>query len=59
MESREIVVKTLKESKKPLKGGEISTISGLDKKEVDKAIKALIKENQIYSPQRCFYDIKK
>ena len=52
------VISTIKKAKKPLKGGEIAELSGLDKKEVDKAIKELKVEDKIFSPKRCFYDIK-
>lgn len=59
MEIKEIVLKTLIESPEPLKGGEIAEKSGLDKKDVDKAIKQLKTEELIYSPKRCFYDASK
>jgi predicted transcriptional regulator len=59
MEIKEIVLKTLVESAEPLKGGEIAEKSGLDKKDVDKAIKQLKNEELIYSPKRCFYDAAK
>ena len=55
METKEIVFKALENSEKPLKGGEISEITGIDKKEVDKAIKKLVAEGKINSPIRCFY----
>ncbi|MBE0637604.1 MAG: MarR family transcriptional regulator [Bacteroidales bacterium] len=58
MESKELVLKTLKESKEPLKGGEIAEKSGLDKNTVDKVIKVLVKEELIHSPKRCFYSVK-
>jgi len=58
MEAKEIVLKTLKESPEPLKGGEIADKSGVDKKEVDKVIKILVKEDLIHSPKRCFYAAK-
>ncbi|MFA5418345.1 MAG: MarR family transcriptional regulator [Bacteroidales bacterium] len=51
----EIVFNTLIKSGTPLKASEISDQSGVDKKEVDKAIKMLVKENKISSPKRCFY----
>ena len=47
MENVELVFKTFKESEKPLKGGEVAEITGLEKKEVDKAIKLLKKEDKI------------
>ena len=55
METKEIVLKALENSDKPLKGGEISDVTGVDKKEVDKAIKKLVAEGKINSPVRCFY----
>lgn len=58
MEIKEIVLKTLKDSDQPLKGGEIAEKAGIDKKEVDKAIKVLKKEELVFSPKRCFYDAK-
>lgn len=56
MEVKNKVLEILKNSDKPLKGGEISEISGIDKKEVDKAIKTLKIEDKINSPKRCFYE---
>ena len=47
------------EAGEPMKAGEIAEVVGVDKKEIDKAIKAMVKEEKIYSPKRCFYDIKK
>ncbi len=55
MDSKEKVLETLKNSSEPLKGGEIAEMSGLDKKEVDKAIKALKIEEKISTPKRCYY----
>jgi len=57
MNVNEIVLNTLKNSKEPLKAGEIAEIAGIDKKEVDKAIKELKNENMITSPRRCYYGI--
>jgi len=58
MEPKELVLKTLQKSTEPLKGGQIAEQSGLDKKDVDKAIKVLKAEEKIFSPKRCFYDAK-
>ncbi len=55
METKEIVFKALENSDKPLKGGEIADLTGIDKKEVDKAIKKLMTDGKINSPIRCFY----
>ncbi|MCG8538435.1 MAG: MarR family transcriptional regulator [Clostridia bacterium] len=58
MESKELILKTFKDSGKPLKTGEIVEISGVDKKEASKIIKELKEKEVIYSPKRCYYDIK-
>lgn len=51
-------METLKAAGKPLKAGEIAEASGLDKKEVDKAMKVLKTEEKIVSPKRCFWEPK-
>lgn len=56
--STEKVMETLKAAGKPLKAGEIAEASGLDKKEVDKAMKVLKTEEKIVSPKRCFWEPK-
>ncbi len=56
--SKEVVYKALKESGKALKSAEIAELTGLDKKEVDKAIKSLKSEDKIFSPKNCFYQAK-
>lgn len=57
MNTVEKVLSVLKQSGTPLKAGEIADQSGLDKKEVDKAIKVLVKETKISSPKRCYYQV--
>ena len=59
METNDKVIKTLKDASKPMKAGEIADASGVDKKDVEKAIKKLVADNKLHSPTRCFYDIKK
>lgn len=59
MEIKEKVLEVLTNSEEPLKGGQIAEISGIDKKEIDKAIKELKKEEKIISPKRCFYSVNK
>ncbi|WP_456465268.1 winged helix-turn-helix transcriptional regulator [Persephonella sp.] len=49
------VLEAMKKAGKPLKTGEIAELTGLDKKEVEKAIKKLKKEGKIESPKRCYY----
>jgi Mn-dependent DtxR family transcriptional regulator len=58
MDANEKVIQTLKSAGKPMKNGEIAEAAGVEKKEVEKAIKKLVAEGKLHSPQRCFYDIK-
>ncbi len=58
MEIKEVVVKTLEGAGKPMKAGEIALAAGMDKKEIEKGIKALVKEGKVHSPIRCFYAVK-
>ncbi|NLJ08665.1 MAG: MarR family transcriptional regulator, partial [Sphingobacteriales bacterium] len=45
-------------SEKPLKPGEIASLAGIERADVDKAIKVLKKEEKIFSPKACFYQAK-
>ena len=42
-DNKQVVLDAMKTAGKPLKGGEIAELCGLDKKEIDKAIKELKK----------------
>ncbi|MDF2557496.1 MAG: hypothetical protein K0R71_1324 [Bacillales bacterium] len=53
----EKVFDAMKAAGEPLGGGKIAELTGLDRKEVDKAIKILVKEGRIHSPKRCFYSV--
>ncbi|MDA3731331.1 HTH domain-containing protein [Niameybacter massiliensis] len=55
MEAKDKVLNLLKENNEPMKAGEIAESLGVDKKEVDKAIKELKAEELIGSPKRCYY----
>ena len=58
MDTPKMVLDTLRKSGTPLKSGELAEKTGIDKKEVDKAIKRLMTDNLIESPKRCFYSAK-
>jgi len=53
------ILKTILSAGKPLKAGEIAELAGLDKKDVDKAVKKLREDEKIFCPKRCFYDLSK
>jgi DNA-binding transcriptional ArsR family regulator len=58
MEAKEIVLEVLKKEGNPLSAGQIAEISGLERKEVDKAMKVLKDEELIVSPKRCYWEAK-
>lgn len=59
MESKEKVLNAMTEIGGPVRPGEVAEKTGIDKKELDKIFKTLVVENKIYSPKRCFYEVKK
>ena len=52
------VLEAMKVAGKPLKAGEIVELSGLERKDVDSAMKQLKAEEKIVSPKRCFWEPK-
>lgn len=56
MDIKEQVLKVMKEAGKPVSAGEVEKLSGLDRKDVDKAFQALKKEEAIVSPVRCKWE---
>ena len=53
MATKDTVLETMKQARTPLNAGKIAEFSGLDRKEVDKAMKELKAEGAIVSPVRC------
>lgn len=53
MDVKEKVLQVMKDAGEPLNAGKIAEISGIDRKEVDKAMKELKAEGAIVSPVRC------
>ncbi|MBO5249240.1 MAG: transcriptional regulator [Muribaculaceae bacterium] len=56
MEAKEKVLATMKAAGEPLNAGKIAELSGLDRKEVDGAMKQLKAEGAIISPVRCKWE---
>lgn len=50
-----IIFDFLKSDGGAFKSSEIASKTGVDKKEVDKEIKKLVKEGKIASPKKCYY----
>lgn len=53
MDIKNKVLDTMKEAGTPLNAGKIAELSGLERKDVDKAMKELKAEGAIISPTRC------
>lgn len=56
MDTKERVLATMNQAGEPLNAGKIAELSGLDRKEVDKAMKQLKDEGEIVSPVRCKWE---
>ena len=56
METKEKVLQVMREAGEPMNAGKITELSGLDRKEVDKAMKQLKDEGAIVSPVRCKWE---
>ena len=55
METKDIVLDAMKKVGAPVNAGKLVELTGLDRKEVDKAMKALKTEGAIVSPKVCFW----
>lgn len=56
METKDKVLAAMKEAGEPLNAGKIAELAGIDRKEVDKAMKQLKDEGAIVSPVRCKWE---
>jgi len=55
MDDKEKVIKAFKNSEDPLNATAVVKLSGVEKKEVDKIMKELKKDETIISPKRCYW----
>lgn len=55
MDIKDKVLQVMHSEKQPLNAGKIAELGGLDRKEVDKAMTQLKKEEKIVSPKRCYW----
>lgn len=59
MDAKELVLETMKNARESLNAGKIAELTNLDRKEVDKAIMGMLKnEGTIVSPRRCYWEAK-
>ena len=59
MDTLQKVLETFQASSEPLNAGKVAELSGLDRKEVDKAMAKLTAEGKIESPKRCYWQAVK
>jgi len=55
MDIVEKVLEVMRSAGEPLNAGKIAELGKLDRKEVDKAMAKLKKEEKIVSPKRCYW----
>lgn len=58
MEATEKILDAMNKAGVPLNAGKLVELTGLDRKEVDKAMKQLKAEGAIVSPKVCFWQPK-
>jgi len=58
MEAKEKVLEAMKQAGAPVNAGKLVELTGLDRKEVDKAMKQLKSEEAIVSPKMCYWQPK-
>ena len=56
MDIKDTILNVMREAGKPVSAGEVEKLSGLDRKDIDKAFKELKKEEAIVSPVRCKWE---
>jgi biotin operon repressor len=59
MDNYEVVLDFFGKADKPASAGQIATATGIDRKEVDKVMNRLKKEEKIVSPKVCYWELKK
>ena len=58
MEVKELIPEAMKKAGEPLNAGKIADLTGIDRKEVDKAMAKLKAEELIESPRRYYWQAK-
>ncbi len=59
MDNYEVILDFFKKADQPVNAGLVATETGIDRKEVDKVMNKLKKDETIVSPKRCYWEIKK
>jgi biotin operon repressor len=55
MSTDEKILELLKTNTQPMSAGQLAEACGIDRKEIDKAMKVLKNSGSIHSPRRCYW----
>jgi biotin operon repressor len=58
MQTLEKVLAAIKQAGEPVNAGKVVEMTGLDRKDVDKAMTKLKNDGAIVSPKRCYWEAK-
>ena len=58
MANEDTILAAMRQAGEPLNNTKIAELTGLDKKDVKKAMKQLKKDEKIVSPKRCYWEPK-
>jgi biotin operon repressor len=56
METTEKILGAMKKAGKPVSAGQLAEATGIDRKEIDKAMKVLKADKRITSPKNCYWE---
>lgn len=56
MEKQNLILEAMKNAGKPLSAGQLVELTGIERKEIDKTMKALKTEGKIISPKVCYWE---
>lgn len=59
MDNYTVVLEFFQKADEAVQAGQVAEGTGIDRKEVDKIMNKLKKEEKIVSPKRCFWEAKK
>jgi len=59
VDNYDVILDFFSKAEKPVGAGQIATATGIDRKEVDKVMTKLKKEEKIVSPKVCFWELKR
>ena len=56
MDITDKIIESMTKAGKPVNAGQVAELTGLDRKEIDKAMNKLKADGKITSPKRCYWE---